>query len=66
MNGLIFNSLHSYTDDDKEDVYNTDTDKGGLESGPAQGITGSYSNEENIHVTKSFAYLNPLYSYKIN
>ena len=65
VNGFIYDSLRSYNDtddgDDDDDSIDAFADDGGLEEGPAPGTTGAYPDKENIHVTESFAYINPLY-----
>ena len=65
-NGLTFDSLRTYTNEDNDDFEDNEADEGGLEPGPAQGATGPCPNEENIHVTESFACANPSHSDEIN
>ena len=70
VNGSIFHSLRSYDEDndDTDDDNSIDAfaDDGGLEPSPAPGTTGPYPDEENVHVTVSFACINPLHCDETN
>ena len=54
--------IRSCNDDNDEDTHNVDADEGGLEPGSTRGTTVPCSHKENIHVSESFACINPLYA----
>ena len=60
--GSIFNDLHTYDIDN--DIHK---EEGGLEDSPVQSnVSGPYSDEENAHITNTYACINPLLESETN